>query len=395
MSAVALDDTYALLTSAGPAGIAVIAVQGEQVGRFLARHVRGRTPTDGWRAGDLRRAALVDATGEVLDDILVNVRAAGPAWDIQLHMHGSPIIVARCTELLDACGLRRADVSPVALWKPADGVEAEACALLPRVLTERGVQWVFDQVQGLRALLTAALDQDTQLARSACLAAAERWRRAAWFTRPLRVVLAGPVNAGKSTLANALADRPISIISATPGTTRDWVDYPSEAGGFPVIWVDTAGWREAADPLEAAAIGRTEHLIAQAEAVVVVLDATPAALAERAAFVRRFQDVCPAAVALTKADLNPAAGEVSAELPASWRVRAVSLSALRGEGLDSLRASLLAATGRTAGALEAPGALTESLAFMLKAVAQQDDHNMIRTRILQLVSGTTAQPPTT
>ena len=66
----------------------------------------------------------------------------------------------------------------------------------------------------------------------------------------LSVVLAGPVNAGKSTLLNLLARRPAAIVSAIPGTTRDSIEVGLEIAGVPVVVTDTAGWRQTDDPIE-------------------------------------------------------------------------------------------------------------------------------------------------
>ena len=71
------------------------------------------------------------------------------------------------------------------------------------------------------------------------------------------VVLAGPPNAGKSTLLNALAKRDVAIVSAVPGTTRDAIEVRCDLGGLPVTFVDTAGLRASADPIEQAGMQRT------------------------------------------------------------------------------------------------------------------------------------------
>ena len=64
------------------------------------------------------------------------------------------------------------------------------------------------------------------------------------------VVLAGPPNAGKSTLLNALARRDVAIVSAIPGTTRDAIEVRCDLCGLPVTFVDTAGLRDTSDPIE-------------------------------------------------------------------------------------------------------------------------------------------------
>jgi len=72
----------------------------------------------------------------------------------------------------------------------------------------------------------------------------------------LVVVIAGPPNAGKSSLINHLTKREVSIVSVVPGTTRDLIEAHLDIAGFPIIFVDTAGIREARDPVEAEGIAR-------------------------------------------------------------------------------------------------------------------------------------------
>lgn len=94
-----------------------------------------------------------------------------------------------------------------------------------------------------------------------------------WLERPrleplmdgIRVVVAGPPNAGKSSLINSLTGEDRAIVTATPGTTRDYIDVPLVLGGVPIILTDTAGLRESADAVEAIGVERAEKLIELAD----------------------------------------------------------------------------------------------------------------------------------
>jgi tRNA modification GTPase len=79
------------------------------------------------------------------------------------------------------------------------------------------------------------------------------------------VVIAGPPNVGKSTLMNALARRDVSIVSAIPGTTRDAIEVHLDLRGYPVTLVDTAGLRDAADPVEREGVSRARRRVAAAD----------------------------------------------------------------------------------------------------------------------------------
>jgi tRNA modification GTPase len=90
----------------------------------------------------------------------------------------------------------------------------------------------------------------------------------------LRVAIAGPPNAGKSTLFNRLARRDAAIVSPFPGTTRDVLEIHLDLGGYPVTVLDTAGIRETADPVEREGVRRASEQAADADLVLWVLDAT-------------------------------------------------------------------------------------------------------------------------
>lgn len=181
--------------------------------------------------GHLRLAALAVA-GELLDEALLVARPDGP---LELHLHGGPAVVARVTEVLG--GLAQPTVGR--RW------QERAAALLPNAPSEDGARILLDQVEGaLERALAGALGRPA-LEASATLAELARRGRLA---RPLlvapRLVLAGPTNAGKSTLFNLLVGAERAITSEVPGTTRDAVVERARLGHLGVELVDTAGERE-------------------------------------------------------------------------------------------------------------------------------------------------------
>ena len=89
----------------------------------------------------------------------------------------------------------------------------------------------------------------------------------------LRVVIAGPPNAGKSSLLNALAKRDVAIVSEEAGTTRDVIEVHLDLGGVPVMLIDTAGLREAAGAVEAEGIRRALARAGDADLVLWLVDA--------------------------------------------------------------------------------------------------------------------------
>lgn len=98
-----------------------------------------------------------------------------------------------------------------------------------------------------------------------------------------RVVIAGPANAGKSSLINAVVKRNVAIVSDIAGTTRDAIEAYVDLNGFPVIFTDTAGLRESADKIEQIGIKLTKDKIAEADFCLFMFDAekdTPEIFAE-------------------------------------------------------------------------------------------------------------------
>lgn len=377
---------FQILTGVGPAAIAILRVRGAGVERFLSLHLRSHPSrrSGPWRAGQVRRADLLDEDGAAVDDILVSLHSGGPRWDLRLHLHGSPGIVRHCAALLErARFVERAEESST-LWPSADALEAEAYALLPGMLTLRGARWLLRQVGLLREALRELADAGPgERSRAACGEMLGRRGIVDWFARPLRVAVVGPPNAGKSTLVNALADRPVSLVSATPGTTRDWVEAAGEAKGFPVAWLDTAGLRTAAGGLEAAGIERTRRVVAAADAVLVVLDAASDANAAREEFLSAWGGFQPAAVALNKSDLGPPTESSRAALPTSWQTRATATSATEQSNLGALVNLLLESSGRDERELEEPAPFTPHQVLHLEAALEENDRKLFCDSVLR------------
>jgi tRNA modification GTPase len=154
----------------------------------------------------------------------------------------------------------------------------------------------------------------------------------------LRVVIAGPPNAGKSSLMNALARRDVAIVSEEAGTTRDVIEVHLDLGGVPVIVADTAGIREAQGRVEQAGIDRALARVEAADIVLWVADATapawdppPDVLPGRSAQISAIAGVTTHISALNKIDLAPEAGAGGDVL---------EVSAKTGQGIDRLIATL-------------------------------------------------------
>ena len=300
------------------------------------------------------RVAALRSDGEVLDNALI-YRFPGPrsatGEDVaELHLHGGRAVVAGVLAALGGiAGLRAAEpgeftrraflngrIDLAEAEGLADLLEAEteaqrraALALAGGGLSRQVADWQ-TALLALAAQVEAALDfsdADDVAPLPADFAArlgALRGDLAGWLDRPaaerlkdgIRVVIAGPPNAGKSSLLNALIGREAAIVTAIPGTTRDLIEAPVALGGAPFLLIDTAGLREAADAVEAIGVERARASAAAADLIVWLGPADQAP---------------PGAIAVhAKADLGPP--------PAAG---GLAVSAVTGEGVEALIRSLI------------------------------------------------------
>lgn len=216
------------LTAAGRGAIRVLEIRGQGALERVLGLARGRR---GPAPGTFAFLELRDAAGVLLDEAIVLVDTP---VRVELHLHGAPALVAR---VLRELGVATDESEPCTL-------EQHAEARLARAASEAAARCLLDQAQGaLRAELEALLRCSGDDFRVAALALARRGRAACWLLDPPRVVLAGPVNAGKSTLFNLLVGRERVVVDPTPGTTRDVVQERVLMGAHAVELFDSAGER--------------------------------------------------------------------------------------------------------------------------------------------------------
>ena len=153
--------------------------------------------------------------------------------------------------------------------------------------------------------------------------------------------IVGRPNAGKSSLFNRLVQRERAIVTATPGTTRDLVTERVSLGGIPLDLIDTAGLRIAQDEAESIGIQKSREALADADVVLLVLDATTEALSTEEISLLEQMRTRRAIVVLNKMDL--AVGKSSGEMFGNGEQlhAAIETSALTGEGIPELRDAIL------------------------------------------------------
>ena len=296
------DTIFALSSGAPPAAIAVVRISGQAAGAALAA-LAGRVPPE-------RRAVaatLRNGAGEVLDRALV-LWLPGPGTatgedTAELHLHGGRAVVAAVSAALAAVpGLRAAEPGEFTRRAFANGridlAEAEGLADLLSAETElqrrsaiamaggalsRRVEDWRERLLSLSASVEAVLDfadeDDVATLPADFLTRIDALRAelAAWLARPraevlregFRVVIAGPPNAGKSTLFNALVQDEAAIATPIAGTTRDVLTRPVGYDGVPFLFADTAGLHDATDDVvEAIGIERALEALDRADLVL-------------------------------------------------------------------------------------------------------------------------------
>jgi tRNA modification GTPase len=365
---------FALSSGRPPAAIAVVRVSGPHA-KVAVESLTGRVPV-------ARQATLARVrdprSGEAIDEALV-LWFPGPHSETgedvaELQLHGGHAVVAGVLDALSRIeGCRLAEPGEFTRRAFENGkldlTEVEGLADLIAAETEAQRRQAFRQLKGLigdraedwrRRLIEAlalvearidfsdeadvpenlvqpALDAAQQLRNEIAASLAESGRGER-LREGLVVAIAGPPNAGKSTLLNRLAQREAAIVSPYPGTTRDVIEVHLDLGGYPVTLLDTAGIRESSDPVEQEGVRRARERAAAADVILWVTDMSVGGGV-----------VDPSVYGLANAEIwslgnktdLPVGHDRSSESAGKKRVnRSFTISASRGTGVDVLVAAL-------------------------------------------------------
>ncbi|XP_048783304.1 LOW QUALITY PROTEIN: tRNA modification GTPase GTPBP3, mitochondrial [Lagopus muta] len=373
------DTIFAVSSGHGRCGVAVIRTSGPGSGGAI-RSLTGSSELPPPRVMALRRIRDPH-TAELLDRGLV-VWFPGPQSFtgedcMELHVHGGPAVVSGVLRALGRLsGLRPAE--PGEFTRRAfhrgklDLTAAEGLRDLIHAETEAQRQQALRQMEGelgrlyqqwgetltqalahIEAYIDFSEDDNVEEEVLSQVDAAvwtleqeiaahlQDGRRGELLRSGVRAVIAGPPNVGKSSLLNLLCQRPAAIVSPVAGTTRDVVEVSLNVSGYPVVLSDTAGLRDATDPIEQEGVSRARERLQHADLVLAVLDATtvPAEPAELgAALGSLVPPTTPCILVLNKADLL--GGRAGALCDACTHRPPLPpttlLSCKTGEGTDSL-----------------------------------------------------------
>src|ERR1700684_1313002 len=412
----------AIATPPGRGAIGIVRLSGPEASRIAQPMLRLRNPLAHAQA---RFADVVDLESqERLDEAVVTYFAAPHSYTgedvVEVAAHGSPVILATLVrqalkggarlaapgeftqraflsgridltqaeavhDLIEAHTLYQARVAAQqlhgALSRRIKPIKEELVALI--ALLEAGIDFAEDDVDVLPGSeILSRIDEIRALLQPV----ADSFARGRIVQAGLMLAIVGRPNAGKSSLFNRIVQRERAIVTATPGTTRDLVTERVSLGGIPVELVDTAGMRAATDEAEQIGIRKSREALADADMVLMVLDATTipeqrelellATLAQRRALVV----VNKSDLALPSAAMDEALGELG--LPV------VHTSALSGEGIGELKQKMLAMVGdrtvETEGGMltslrqyQAVTATLEGLSAAAGAAGQNIPHEMV------------------
>lgn len=394
------DTIVAISTPPGRGGIGIVRLSGPEALAITPKLVQHSSPLAHAQARFGRIVDPDDAT-QVIDEAVVTAFLAPRSYTggdlVEIAAHGSPVVLQVLVQQALRLGARLANPGEFTqrafLSGRLDLTQAEAVHDLISAQTIEQTRVAAQQLGGalsrrvapakesllhLIALLEAGMDfasgelddvdvvageqviASIEAAREPLEALANSFRRGQLLRDGARLAIVGRPNAGKSSLFNRLLNRERAIVTPISGTTRDTIEESVAVGGVPLLLVDTAGLRESADVVEQQGIMRSQEALADADLVLLVVDATQGMSEEELALNERLAGR-PHLLVWNKVDLAAApAGEVG-------------VSALTGEGLEGLRSLILKEL--TAGDVATEGALNnarqqEAVLATLKGLAE-------------------------
>lgn len=302
----------AISTPYGTGGIGIIRISGPEAFSVAEKIFRGSKKISETKSHSVVHGRIIDpADGQMVDEVLlVKMDAPGTFTGedtIEINCHGGIVLLRRVLSLVLMYGARAA--CPGEFTKRAfingriDLAQAEAVIDLINSKTDEGSRAAAAQLQGklsekirgarrkmieLIARIEAAIEYPeedieeitAEAVRNGIKEIREELRKTAQsFTRGrllregITAAIIGKPNAGKSSLLNALAGSSRAIVTDIPGTTRDIIEEYVNIKGIPVRFLDTAGIRSTDDPVEAIGVEKARTAAAEAELVIIVLDA--------------------------------------------------------------------------------------------------------------------------
>lgn len=373
MSLSSIGTIAAIATPPGEGGVGIVRISGAEaltIGSFLFRS--SKSSFKSFKPYVMHHGSIMDAGGIELDEVLIVFMPASGSYTgedtVEINCHGGRAILTSVLEAALMKGARLANAGEFTLRAFLNGrmdlTQAEAVAEMIHAPSRGAAQLAKVKLSGtlgsrikglresleyLRAQLCVAVDfPEDELeclplgelesgVANACieidelLSGIERTR--AWRDGGL-VVISGKVNAGKSSLLNALLGRNRAIVTDIPGTTRDFIEETVNLDGLQVRIVDTAGLRVTSDAVEKAGLEMGRELAKQADLILLMIDGT-LSLAENDLDTELSADHTKCIAVINKSDLKRATLDPQLELE-EMGFETISISAKTGRNVDGL-----------------------------------------------------------
>jgi len=372
----------ALMTPPGQGAIAVIRIVGSECLSLLKKIFLPQSPNlnSGIPPARLILGSICDDQSEQqkIDQVIVTYNDQHQSVDI--NCHGGARIVQRILMLLEKHQVQ------IVSWQDltrSSCLAGEIENVLPEILTRTGVLALAGQFpSGLFAWAqkSIAILQQTPEALSTIkdeiqtlLPTLDQVQK---LISPSRVVLTGPANVGKSTLANALTGKMQSITSDMAGTTRDWTLNLTDIGGFPINLIDTAGRHENNDYLQQRSLEQSDIQISSAELIILIVEANGYEEEQIEQQLSHLEPKINPMIVINKCDLTP---------PAPTNPNYLHISALTGLNLDQLRSAIITHLGLADFNPCSPLVFTHRQYDILKSAQQASDHDRVVEQLQELM----------
>ena len=365
-------DTIAACASAqGKSGVALIRISGAHSWPIAAALTHTPLP----QAGQMKLAVLHDQHHQAIDQTMIigfHQPASFTGEDvIEIHCHGSPIVVEMLLERIYQLDARPAEPGEFSkrafLNNKMDLTRAEAVADLIDAgsrqaarnalkslqgLFAKEIEQLVEQLTQLRIQIEAQIDfpdeetthKDNQdwhnrieLIEQQCTDLQQRADQGCRINSGFQLILLGAPNSGKSSLFNSLLEQDRAIVTALPGTTRDLLQQQWQLGGLQLELIDTAGLRDSKDLAESIGINRAREAAINADHILYLFDRDDDLALLEALHLSSDQQIT---LIRTKIDLDNTEASQSSKSCGQGQLPLIALSSRTGAGLDLLRQHL-------------------------------------------------------
>ncbi len=371
------DTIAAIATPIGQAGIGIIRVSGPLSLEIAGKIFRPKNPTSLLRSHHLYLGHLLEpSSGNAIDEVLLSFMRAPHTYTqedvLEINSHSGYALLSKILEILLGQGARLATPGEFTLRAFLNGridlTQAEAVIDIINSQSERGLYLASQQVQGsfkeeieglrqkaihilaraevaidfpeeetdvvFREEGTKGINEDLIKPIEALIEAHE----SRIWVDGINTVIAGRVNAGKSSLLNRLLNEQRAIVAPMPGTTRDIIESTINIEGIPIRLMDTAGFQRVNDEVERLGINLTKQKLKESDFVLIVIDQSRPLGQDDLDTILQSKGK-KALIVINKIDLPSKLGQ-GADSEALSLFPSVKISALTGQGLDQLKKAM-------------------------------------------------------